>query len=507
MRPLSGRPLLIAALSIGIATFAFRLVLMSYSADGMWRGLIAVGNYDDGVYFSSAVALINGRLPYRDFLLIQPPGLPVILAPFALLTHVVGDAAAFVIARVAFIALGGLNAALVVLLLRRYGARAAVTAGILWIIFLPAVYSERSTLLEGIGNTTILLALLLTTGRASSSRNRTRQVLAGVALGVGVAVKIWLIVPAIVILIYRRHAVWRILAGGAAAAIAIMLPFFLAAPTTMWQQVVLDQLGRPRIAGSVINRLWQIVRPPNVLHIPRLLTVSLILVVVIAICIIGWRTIPELHLYTALFVSTAAVLLLAPSFFRHYTALTAVPFIAIVGIGVGILDRRLVARPRRDTRLSRAVLWAPTAIVVVVCLAAWPGTATKLGSKQLPAGLTAAVASIDGCVTTDMPSTLILTNKLSEVLARGCEFWPDVSGWQYDISIADGATSTKATKKNSAVQQKFLSYLTSGDAVLLARHNSPFSRHTQKTLTRGELVFQGEMSRKIQPAAVYLLNK
>src|SRR5436309_3382492 len=38
----------------------------------------------------------------------------------------------------------------------------------------------------------------------------------------------------------------RFLAGAAAAAAAIYLPFFLASPAGMVREVVLDQLGRPR---------------------------------------------------------------------------------------------------------------------------------------------------------------------------------------------------------------------------------------------------------------------
>ena len=45
--------------------------------------MYGLGNYDDGVYYSAATALVHGQLPYRDFLLLQPPGIAVLLAPFA----------------------------------------------------------------------------------------------------------------------------------------------------------------------------------------------------------------------------------------------------------------------------------------------------------------------------------------------------------------------------------------------------------------------------------------
>ena len=34
-------------------------------------GLFGLGNYDDGVHFAAALGLVNGQLPYRDFLLMR----------------------------------------------------------------------------------------------------------------------------------------------------------------------------------------------------------------------------------------------------------------------------------------------------------------------------------------------------------------------------------------------------------------------------------------------------
>jgi alpha-1,2-mannosyltransferase len=50
--------------------------------------------------------LFNGRMPYRDFLLLHPPGIPLALQPFAALGAVTGDPLAMESARVAFMLLG-----------------------------------------------------------------------------------------------------------------------------------------------------------------------------------------------------------------------------------------------------------------------------------------------------------------------------------------------------------------------------------------------------------------
>ena len=54
-------------------------------------GLHAMGNYDDGVHYASAMGLVHGLLPYRDFLLLHPPGVPLLLTPFAGLAEVLGE--------------------------------------------------------------------------------------------------------------------------------------------------------------------------------------------------------------------------------------------------------------------------------------------------------------------------------------------------------------------------------------------------------------------------------
>src|SRR5262245_8156276 len=88
-------------------------------------GIRGIYHYDDGVYFSAAQHLIAGVLPYRDFVFVHPPGVILLLAPFAALARLIGDNWAFVFARVLITLIGSTSAALVAVLLRRYG-RAAV---------------------------------------------------------------------------------------------------------------------------------------------------------------------------------------------------------------------------------------------------------------------------------------------------------------------------------------------------------------------------------------------
>src|SRR6195952_2332063 len=108
-------------------------------------GLLGSDGYDDGVYYAAADALVHGRLPYRDFLLLQPPGTVLALTPFAWLGSITHDPIGVVVARLTFIAVGALNAVLMALVARRFGAIAALLAGFGYAVFFPAAYAERST--------------------------------------------------------------------------------------------------------------------------------------------------------------------------------------------------------------------------------------------------------------------------------------------------------------------------------------------------------------------------
>src|SRR4051812_19815082 len=54
-------------------------------------GLLGVIGYDPGVYYSSAAAITFGRLPYDDYVLLHPPGLSLVLVPFALVGRLTTD--------------------------------------------------------------------------------------------------------------------------------------------------------------------------------------------------------------------------------------------------------------------------------------------------------------------------------------------------------------------------------------------------------------------------------
>ena len=70
------------------AALAFSLRLYLILRPGHLFGIV---QYDDAVYVGAAIRIANGALPYRNFVFDQPPGVPLLLAPLGLLSHVIGS--------------------------------------------------------------------------------------------------------------------------------------------------------------------------------------------------------------------------------------------------------------------------------------------------------------------------------------------------------------------------------------------------------------------------------
>src|SRR5580658_747684 len=90
--------------------------------------LFGVTEYDDGPYFGSAVRLTQGIMPYRDFVLVQPPGITLLMLPAALLAKVTGTAWGMAIGRMLTAAAGTAGVALIGLLVRHRGVFATLVA-------------------------------------------------------------------------------------------------------------------------------------------------------------------------------------------------------------------------------------------------------------------------------------------------------------------------------------------------------------------------------------------
>ncbi len=494
-------PLVLVALVIAMVAVAARAYPVL--AGG---GLFGLGNYDDGVHYAAAVAFTSGQLPYRDFLLLHPPGIVLLLSPAAVVGSLFGDPTGMATARVGWWLLGGVNALLVARIALRFGRPAALVGGFGYALFYPAVYSEHTALLEPPATTCLLVSLLLV--RATDPRavlTSPRLLLAGAVLGFGATLKIWGVVPVLVVVVWllggrRVRAATLYLAGAVGICLVVYLPFFLQAPGEMWRFVVSDQVGRRALNVSFVKRLTDLsgmtLWAPSPTRLTPLILAALTVGVVCTLAALTMRRTRLLGLLTAALV---AMLLFTPSWFVHYTGLTAAPVVLVTATTAGLLLSLL-------TRVTGRT-WV-TGILLSVGLIGLLGYAQQLLDLRLirsfpGASLSRALVGVPGCVATDDPSTLIQTDLLRRNLARGCRTEIDLGGVNYDIEHPDEAQVSRA--RNPNWQQYCLDYYRASDAVISVRFRSGFgySRSTARVYDAWpELARVGQYVVRIpQPAA------
>lgn len=432
-------------------------------------GIGSYGRYDDGVYYAAADALIHGRTPYRgSFVLLHPPGLMLVLTPFAWLGRVTSDHTGMTVGRLAFMGIGALNAVLIAVLARRWSRSAAIIGGTLYAVWNAAVYAEETTLLEPLGTTALLIALLLLVRRAERPTIRA-EVLTGIALGAAVTLKIWYVAPFAAIVVWqllerRIRSTARIIAAGAATVVVIVLPFAVMAPGQMWNMVIRDQLLRPAGAKHDFNRVTTILGVRSVLpqhhHVLSVAAASAVAIVVIAIAVLGCVLDRDARMLLLPLSFNLAVLLAGPSFFGHYAHLTAAPIALVVAIGLSGLAHRL--QPRA----------VPAALVVVALLfCAYSGYRVARRPQGNPInGALLAHAAPPGCIAADSDEILIQMNRLSRDFESGCRVLIDVSGITYGSLHLVGPDGRPVPRSLNPEWQRYLfDYLSSASAFVAVR--------------------------------------
>ena len=208
-----GAPVPLAIAGFTVLGLGVRLYLLSRPGY-----LLGVTQYDDGPYFGSALRLVRGALPYRDFIIVQPPGITLLMSPAALLAQVTGTAWGMAAGRILTVAASSAGVLLTGLLLRGRGLLAVTLACGMLAIFPGSLIAAHTVLLEPwltlfclAGGLAVLDGDRLATGR--------RLVAGGLAFGFAGAVEAWAILPVAVVVACcgrrcRRTA--RFLAGVAA---------------------------------------------------------------------------------------------------------------------------------------------------------------------------------------------------------------------------------------------------------------------------------------------------
>ncbi len=237
-----------------VASVAFVLrVLPFFGADGAWTYRV---DYDEGVYFSAASLLLEGFLPYRDFVFVHPPGVLLFLAGTSGWTaSFLGVDGAFALSRWLAAGLGVVNVVLVwsVTLEWSKSRWGALFAAVVYATYPEIVQVERGPFIEPLLNAAVLSMTLAVMQR--------RLTLAAVLAGVAMVFKLWAalwIVGALWAIPTNKERV-RFVLVSAGVFFAGVLPFALFAPTEFLRETLLFHFSRPPDGTPRLQRVEQIV--------------------------------------------------------------------------------------------------------------------------------------------------------------------------------------------------------------------------------------------------------
>ena len=459
-------------------------------------GLFGHIGYDGAVYYAAAVGAVTGEAPYRDFLLLHPPGILVSLLPFAELGRVIGDPWAMALARLAWMAIGAGSAVVASLTFLRFGAGPALAAGLSYAVFLPAIRVEHSTTLEAPGSLCVLVAIALLT-RPALVRDglAPSAVLAGCLLGFASGLKIWGVVLAATVVVWclvvLGHRLAGAVAGGfVATMIVVCLPFFVVGPSAMWRMVVIDQMGRERARASVGTRLLDVAGLSGWGGTEQLVVLIIVATLALGASALAWR-IPAGQLGVVLLAASLLVLLCTPPWSHDYGALAA-PSVALIAGGAAAASAGSVALsgPGAGSR-SLALTAVALSVVGMYVLVAAPGH--PFGHRFPGASLAVVLADVPGCVTTDDPTLLIETNLLRRNLARGCPLVVDLGGYSYHLQ--PGASRHVPRTRNGQWQRFTRGYLAGGRASVIVRFDRATGLSAKTRRTIGSWPVVGEVGR------------
>lgn len=442
-------------------------------------GLEGRSSYDPFVYYGAAAAFTTGHLPYRDFLLLHPPGILLVLAPFALLGAVAGDPTGMAAARLAFMAMGGASAALIYVVLRRRRV-AAVTGALLYAVWFPAFYVERDVRLEAVATVLLLLSLVVVE-RLGDVRHRLRwAAIAGALVGFTVVVKVWGVLPVAVVVVWLalRHGL-RVaaaaLAGAAGIVVAVVAPFLAAAPN-LFAMVVLDQVGRPRSPLPWQHRLQAILGlgpVPQESVLPWLVVAGCLTLVALVLGLLSRQG----RLHVALALAGGVALFAAPAWYPHYAAFVAAPLCLLYGNAAGIMIGWVRSQRLRLTATSALVMGLVAAQAVLLGQTA--------GGRFPGRELAGILRDSPGCVTSDRTAALVLTDTLRRNIARGCPIVIDILGFKFIGQAADPSPAAAARR----FQTLLVDYLADGNsAVLVSLQPQDFAPELRARVASWQLV-------------------
>jgi len=450
----------------GAVIAAATLLALGLRAFQIFRSghLLGVGDYDDGADFGSALRLIGGVLPYRDFIIVQPPGITLLMVPAAAVSKLTGTAWAIAIGRMLTVAASAAAVVLGGLLVRHRGVLATIVTCGLIAIYPGSVQAAHTVLLEPwltafclAGAVAVFDRDRLVGSGAGASASSRRLIWGGAAFGFAGAIKVWAIIPVAVIAVLclsRPGAGRRVarFAGGVAAGFLIpVLPFAALAPGRFYDSVVVAQLVRTGARTPLGFRLQYLTGlaawDPGT---AAFLAAAIILAVVVAGTLIAASLVTRerpsplewFSVVTAVLV--VAAFLVPDDFYYHYPAFLA-PFLAMA---LGLPAARLAGRWPGWPRRCAAGLAGLAVLVLPFAAGGAESSPTPTYASALPA--LERVIPPGACVLSDQASLLISADRFVSA-TPGCPVIVDGTGTSYALGHGQSALTAGRVAAVAAV--------------------------------------------------------
>ncbi len=190
---------------------------------------------DGNAYFYMADILLKGQVPYRDFLIADPPLLIYLLAP---VRAIIGNNLELFLALPPLV--DAITALVLFLNLKKHRYKFASLAPAIFLFSFLII--STSNYVTGLHIVLLLLNLALLFDK--------KPFLSGVFWGLASMIKLYT-APGLLIycgwLLYKKHysALIRLLIGFALTCLLIVLPFLMLAPVQLIEQILLHQFNRP----------------------------------------------------------------------------------------------------------------------------------------------------------------------------------------------------------------------------------------------------------------------
>jgi alpha-1,2-mannosyltransferase len=428
--------------------------------------LYGTNQYDDGVYMGAALRLVNGVMPYRDFVLVHPPGILILMAPIALLGHLLGANVSLALGREVTAVVAALNVILVAAVVRHRGWRASALAATAMACFPMAAAADSTLFLEPYLVFFSLLGLALLTSKGTIVPGR-RVLAAGVFLGFAGVVKIWaafIVVAAVIVCARRARGALRTLVVGSAAGFALpCLPFFAAAPHSFLRDIIGDQFSRAVSGGASIGWSGRLsdftgLNGITIFHPdgPLAVALSLAFVGLVAFTVVECRfsLVTADLMVLAAAVASVAALSLPHEMYSHYVYFSA-PFLAA---SLAICLAEIVPRLHFIAGATAKHLLAGTVVGCVAMGAVLLPQQAGYARSHLASARSATFLNVfvppKACILTD-DIELLISADLFDPARPGCPAMTDAFGtWLADGPAKEPAYSGTA-RFGSTVQGPF----------------------------------------------------